>query len=306
MNILINGLHRSGTTFLSRIVNTLPSTFIVKDAFRIPLYYFKTEINRSTNYPRDLYRLPKAKLMLDKEIKDIKYLTDMVIGDLKSNFLDKTEYTGLLDEIMKCRQGETYKNLFSRMFNKIKEIEKCDFIGAKTTNMALYAPEVLDSLPNTKWIEVIRDPRGWRCSAKVSSPGAASAGFWNKAANASLAAAESHRDRYIIITYENLILYPKETLQQICDFVGNKFSISDNWIENLTLVEGNGKTWFSNPSYTKDGKKISGDPNKGIPNEYRIFDNDPVYRWKTRLPRWEKAFFSFATSKNRKRLRDIT
>ena len=48
--ININGMHRSGTMLMSRLINALPDTFIIKDGIRIPWYYFRVETQKNFSY----------------------------------------------------------------------------------------------------------------------------------------------------------------------------------------------------------------------------------------------------------------
>lgn len=300
-------MHRSGTMFLSRLINALPNTFIIKDGVRIPWVYFRVESNEKFIYPKDCYRKFPIALDFNREVHNIDYLKTIFLEELEALRLPLKQHECWKTEILQFKQGVNYKEFFSRLYDKLSESTGALYVGAKNTNMSQYTEAVLTAFPNLKWIDIIRDPRGWYCSVKVSHPInlLRNMWFWNKDVNNIFSSIVSRRDRHISLTYEELLLSPKKTMQKICDFLGLDIQITDKWIEKLQLTENDGATWYANPSYSKNGERVLGDQNKRKSTDYNTFDPLPLYRWKTKLASWEKIIIRIMAHKNLRRLKEI-
>jgi hypothetical protein len=302
--ILINGMHRSGTMLLSRLINALPDTFIIKDGMRIPWFYYRVETNEKFNYPLDCYRNPEINLDLHRKVRDMNLLKKILLEELEGLNLSFELYKSWKDEIMKFKQGFSYKEVYLHLYQKLSELSGAEYVGAKNTHMFQYSPSILSTFPELKWIDIIRDSRGWYCSTKVSHKlnVFSSARLWNKAVDAIISVSDCYVSRRIVITFEELILCRTKTLQKICDFLGINFKVTEDWLNNLQLTENNGSPWYPNPSYAKSGEKIFGNQNKRKSTDYCMLDTQPVYRWNKELPLWEKIILQIMSCKNLKRL----
>ena len=305
--ILINGMHRSGTMLLSRLINALPDTFIIKDGMRIPWVYYRVETNEKVSYPLDFYKNIGIDFDLNRKVRDINMLKRILLEELKGyNFsfeLDKR----WKDEIMRFKQGFSYKEVYLHLYQTLSGLSGVQCVGAKHTHMYQYSSAVLSAFPNLKWIDTIRDSRGWYCSSRVSHKASVLNGIplWNKAANAILSNIKSNQDRYMAITFEELILSRVNTLQKICNFLDIKLKITDEWFNNVQLTENDGSPWYPNPSFEKSGKEVPEDQNKRKSTDYQIMDPLPVYRWRAKLSLWEKIILKVLTGRNLKRINSM-
>jgi len=282
--VVLNGMHRSGTMLFSRLINAFPDTYIIKDGIRIPWIFFRVESGDNFLYPRDCYRKPPFPLQLSKSISDIVLFKKILLDELDYLKLPKSLYSALLNMINNCEGKETYSNFFQRFFSKIAQETNAKTVGVKNTHMFQYAHEMLEVFPNMKWVNIIRDVRGWYCSTKVSHPlnVVSSALLWNKAASL-LIEDNINKQRQIYLTFDELIMSRTKTLKKVCDFLNMNFVIDDEWIEKLNLTENDGTKWYPNSSYSKKGKEIHGDQNKRRKIDYKIMDTLPVYRWRKKL-----------------------
>jgi len=282
--IVLNGMHRSGTMLFSRLINAFPDTYIIKDGIRIPWIFYRVESNDNFLYPRDCYRKPPFPLHLSKSISNLALFKEILLDELEYLKLPKNLYSALSKMIKNCEESESYCNFFQRFFSKIAQETNSKTVGVKNTHMFQYAHEMLDVFPNMKWINIIRDARGWYCSTKVSHTLniVSSALLWNKAASL-LLEKNINKQRQIYLTFDELIMSRIKTLKKVCDFLNMSFVIDDEWIEKLNLTENDGTKWYPNSSYSKKGKEIYGDQNKRRRNDYKTMDKLPVYRWRKKL-----------------------
>jgi hypothetical protein len=305
--LIINGMHRSGTTLLSRLVNALPDTFIIKDGIRIPLIYFRVETNERFVYPRDCYRKPPLEFNLDRPVKDISHLGKILLEDLDANKLLSGCDLNWENEMLKFKQGDSYKKIFLHFFSWLAKSKNVQCVGAKNTNMFQYSSTLLTTFPNLKWIDIIRDSRGWYGSSKVSHYTNVFYGaiLWNKAVKNILIRRNLKQDLRICISFEELVLSREKTLRKICKLLGVNFEVTEDWIETLRLTENDGSPWLANSSYTKNGEWAYHDVEKQKKMNYQVLDTVPVYRWKKTLSVWEKVLLRIITGKNLKLLNFI-
>lgn len=309
MDIVINGLHRSGTTLLSRLINALPETFIIKDGLRFPYYHIRVESTAGKpddriGYPYGMYRDPRLALDLNREVKDISSLTRILLKEVAAYRLEPGLEASLVEWLARLDQGCSYHDVLTELFEIIRAGTGCRSAGVKSTHMVSFAQVLLSAYPELKWIEIIRDPSGWYCSSKVSHSQKLIKGMrlWNNEVAASLAAAHLYPERFLVITYEDLILDNINTFQQICGFLNIDCRVTDEWLGELDLVENDGRQWFVNSSYIRDGGTIPGAQNRRIASDYQTFDPHPVHRWRAILSFREKAIIKQLTGWNRSRL----
>ncbi len=286
--VIINGMHRSGTMLLSRLINAFPDTYIIKDGMRMPTFYYQVESDRPFDDPGDCYKKHEIKLDFNRKVRNVDLLRVLLFEDLRGYKFPIGLHKAWYNHVANFRYGISYKEIYSQLFEIISELNNVSYVGAKVTHMGQYTQTILDTFPNMKWIDIIRDPKGWYCSAKVSHPQSilGSIRFWNRGLR--LIAPVS--DRHLVIQYENLIMNSVETLQKICDFLGNGFIVTEDWLKNhAKLTENDSTRWYPNPSYTKNGKKILDDQNQYKPTDYSFLDKTPVYRWKKKLSFLEKV-----------------
>lgn len=290
---------------LSRLINAFPDTYIIKDGMRIPWFYLEVESDKKINYPFGLYRKPLQTIEIDRRISDVKKLLSALVEEMEGIRFAPPMKKIWQAKLNNIRQGDTYKEVFQGLLDCLTEQTGVSRIGFKTTHMFNFAPTLIDAFPDMRWIGIIRDPRGWYCSTKVSHPYHVfgSARFWNREVDSAFYAANAHPDRFILITFEELLCNSVPTLQKLSDFLEVGFTVTHDWIDNLRLTENDGSPWYPNPSYARSGEKIPVEQqNKRISTDYRILDELPAHRWRTELQAWEKLLLTIMTRKRRKRV----
>lgn len=100
--------------------------------------------------------------------------------------------------------------------------------GEKSLHNEHFAESIFTEFPQARIIHMIRDPRDRYASVsrrhgqELSRVGAAS-GRWNRSIEVGLRNAKKYPDRYMFVRYEDLASKPTETLQAVCDFIGEPF-----------------------------------------------------------------------------------
>lgn len=264
--IFIAGPDRSGTTLLYALLASHPNISMV----------------RRTNFWRWFYG---------------RY------GDLS----DKDNFERLLDKMLRYKRieplhpdGERIRREFwqgepsyGRVFTLFQQ-HNAERIGKqrwgdKSLHTEHYIEQVFSEFPNAKVIHMSRDPRDRYASVRKrfgkDTPrlGAATARYL-----LSMRAAEKNRQKYPanykIIRFEDLAANPEETLQIICDFIGEKY------LPEMLTMEGASK-------YRNSGGNSSFDQIKP-----GAISTKPIGRYKNVLTTSELAFIQFFTRKEMRAL----
>lgn len=187
-------------------------------------------------------------------------------------------YNHMLEGIKNNRQKEYYNNdelkyylrtLISSIFdNKIK-LENVNYLSEKTPYNILVFNELYDLFPASKYIIVLRDPRGIINSLNQVQRRAKSYGdnisfgknifsdirFIKKVFNISLKFSENY-DNCLIVYYENLLHDSRREVKRICQFIGVEYEASmlDTAKSNSnSKLMGNELTrsWYSKEMYDR-------------------------------------------------------
>ncbi len=127
-------------------------------------------------------------------------------------------------------QGETtYARLFALLEEQYARRMGKPRWGDKSLNTERYADPIFDAYPNARMIHMMRDPRDRYASVitrwKVRRGGVgAGTAMWLESVKLARRNQQRYPDRYMILRYETLALQPEETLQTICDFIGEPYS----------------------------------------------------------------------------------
>jgi len=281
--LFINGLYRSGTAFLSRLIDAFPSTYIYEDGFRFP-YYYLLDSEKSIIFPRDMQK--KKELHLDRPPQNFLIFIENLQTEIRNMPLNVDLREKLLESVNIPQGGKTFLEIAEAIFDKTQEFSKASVVGTKTTHQHNYINDMLKFFPYAKWIEITRDPRAIYCSAKASHTADLKfiCEIWNDAIEAYQNIDNKYKDRFLLVKYEDLILYPENAVSSIQKFLDLSFE-PKFFLTNLVLKRNDNSSWFSNSSYKSDGI-FWGDV--GVKTaEY--FDKRPVFRWRSILNRLEKC-----------------
>ncbi|MFC1631077.1 sulfotransferase [Candidatus Omnitrophota bacterium] len=290
--LFINGIYRSGTTFLSRLIDAFPDSYIHEDGFRFP-YYYLLDQDRNMVYPRDMQK--KEKLRLDRCPSDFPDFINNLRNEIERRPINGQLKEKLINFTGSLQKENTFLEIARSIFDLTQEHAGTRIVGTKTTYQHNYINDLLEFFPEAKWIEIIRDPRAIYASAKKSH--APDLKFicdvWNNAARAYVNVAGRHQPRFLLIKYEDLVLNPENTLSVIKRFLNLDIDLAA-YLKDLSLSRNDDSSWFSNSSYKQNGV---GWRDVGVKTaEY--FDRQPVFRWQNNLNRLEQRIIAARCKEN--------
>jgi glycosyltransferase involved in cell wall biosynthesis len=256
--IFIVGCERSGTTLMEKILDKhskiaiCPETHFWMDGFDKKIDNILNQ-NKST-----LAKIEEIKNVVAefKEFSD--HWSEYNINPselIDTNKISKADSIAIYNMIIEGQARKRGKELF----------------GEKTPGHVFYVNNIIETYPNARIIQMIRDPRDTAVSRlkkrKEYSRNRLSkimnALFvnieWRLSSKLSRLYQQRLGDRYIAISFEELIQNPHETIQQICNFIEVDFQ------ENMLDIE------VINSSFSN---KSSG------------FNSSMAKRWKKNLPGW--------------------
>ena len=245
-NILfITGRGRSGTWLLQAILNYHANISIAPES--IFVIQFASKYQHQTNWNEQL---------IHEFIKDLK-------KDQKINDWWNLDYNELYDTLLRI-QHLNYSLVCIEVYKQYaKQNIRSSIIyhGDKNPEYSLKLNELYTIFPNARSIVLVRDPRDNISSYinvkfDLSNPFSL-AGRWNFYNTKIKKFLNKYPDKVLLIRYEDLVLYPEDTLRNICKF------LSVNFNKELLNFYNHSKNVYS------WNKKISSEINK-----------DNVYKWK--------------------------
>lgn len=225
--LILDGMFRSGTTFFSRILDAFPKSYVLDDPMLVfPRYVMDKEGQEGYGYPRNMLTIEEVNLTSPPKSPDI----------FKSNFMmdirqAKALESDLKSELLKYIETISDKDSFIEIFHNIIEVmrnySEAELVGLKVTFHHRLREAILDAMPHLKWITIIRDPRATYSSAKISH--SADIDFickcWNDLIDSFSRVLPGHKNRFLCVRYEDLILEPSKTISVIARFLDMKLDI---------------------------------------------------------------------------------
>ena len=219
--IFIVGCPRSGTTILASILNRHSQ---IASATETHFFNFISK----NNYDWKNFNLTIFKQLLEESrIADFTNLVQAKESDLVEKFanynMDQSQSILAIDEFHK-------KQVFDILMNTLLEKRNKTRFCEKTPQHLNNVQEILKLYPQAKFIHLIRDGRDtvnsllkmpWRPGGLVNN-----ARFWIQYIKLSQELHKQAGDlsgNLLTIRYEDLLNNPKQILEQICEFIGEKF-----------------------------------------------------------------------------------
>lgn len=232
--IFINGIYRSGTTLISRMLNAHPLLATTYDSVHFMRFsYGKYDPISSVEKYRDLV----------VEIAE----------RIKKRWGMTLNVSAVYDVIQKSSEV-TYAVVYNAIMSELLLRNVSATIWGEKTNVCWsQISNFLKMFPKGKVIHIIRDPRDVLASFKVETtePGLR----YLDAIFASLGAFRSVRanlDRlstlnFYCIKYEELVLEPKKNIALLCDFLG--IPADDSMLDTAGFVDKAGDFWNGGSSF---------------------------------------------------------
>lgn len=202
--IFIGGLDRSGKTYMRLMLNSHPDLALTRRTDLWPRFYGKfgsLDDDRSLN---DCLRTLEAHKHIGALGIDFQALrADFVLGE------------------------RSYPRLFALIHQRYAQELGGKRWGDQSELVERYAAPIFAAYPAARFIHMMRDPRDRyeavkRKSDRRGGVGAATARWLYSAA---LAQENAHRypDRYLVVRYESMVMFPEETMRDVCAFIGETF-----------------------------------------------------------------------------------
>lgn len=168
--------------------------------------------------------------------------------------------------------------LFIREYASSVGKTECTYWIDHTPNNIRQIHRLLRVFPEAKFIHIVRDGRAIAASVIPLSWGPntvySAARWWCEKLSFGLAAEQALPDKVCRVYYEELVLRPKDTLEQLCRFIGVPF--------NNQMVYGKG---FKVPTYTANQHQLVGKPP----------DKNRINAWQKRLSPRDIEVFEYLT-----------
>lgn len=253
--IFIVGMARTGTTLMARSLNKGNDIYFLKE----------------THFMREYQHL----LFSEESISDIKYISKLInqfITIQRKDYYRKSEYSeypAAVAEVLnmlKKEEKKTFGNLLKCLFFFEAGLNCKIRPGDQTPNHVFYIDEITNKYPNSKFINMVRDPRAvilsqknkWKASkrqkqplfeiirAKINYHPVTQSMLWRKAVDAGIEAVEKYGDTTIkTVLYENLVNEAEVVLKAVCSFADIEFcmdmlKVSVSMSSNISVsqVEG--------------------------------------------------------------------
>jgi Sulfotransferase family len=253
--VFIVGLPRSGTTLLTRILNSSKEIFVIPET-----HYF-------TNYAR-LFDKYNCQYSLKKYEKICKWYLNIDSFNLKPHYgieafgFNKDEKEELLKEVFSM--GINFISLFNEILIKYACKKNILRWGEKTPNHFMNVTLIQKYYPTAKFINIIRDPRDVILSLRKVSWEKGNEIQWINNWKKNIELINSiNPETVLTIRYEDLLTQTEDIINKICNFIDIKYTeemmrffemeenknydaISEPWKKNVEnpIVRDNFNKWI--------------------------------------------------------------
>jgi hypothetical protein len=237
--ILLSGVYRSGTTFLTAVVNNLPN--VVASSSTVKYLRFCVPHHQNIEEPTALRRLLEE---IAKRIATRWSLTLDTVGIFESLQGQSINHAVVYDRVMKSL-------LLSNTNGAQRWAEK---LAMQWRDIPLF----LDMFPHGQVIHIFRDPRDVTSSYKKMTyepwPAFMDAALNCKAAMIELPKLQEEHgeDKILILRAEDLAKDLPGEMQRICEFLGESFDPTLAELDKFADIKG--ENWRTNSSYDENGK----------------------------------------------------
>ena len=270
IKLYLSGMFRSGTTMIARALNTHKSIAFASDPALEVLKSLTQSLKDDFNFNQPLgdyfYSSENLKYLIG--LQKIDLFKIQFNEDLKKKIRPSLKkrcqiYSPKLEkEILKV-DGDNYGEFLDDLFFKIKETynkEKVLISGFKEVWGTEYSYPILNSFSSSKAIVVVRDPRAIVYSKLMQTEQYPIHFLTNQWRKISLIASEistnkKFKERILVVKYEDIIMNPKITFNEICDFLG--IEMDENVLNPENFKNGGDKQWKQNSSHNISNKSFN-------------------------------------------------
>ncbi len=204
--IFIGGLDRCGKTTLRAFLVSLPNISIPAVGSNMWTYFYGQfgDLSNNENFERCLMAM-----LHYKHVRFLKPDADQIRSEFK--------------------QGEqTYGRLFGIFLQQFAQREGKSRWGEQTGLIERYADIVFKTYPEGRMIHMLRDPRdryaeSLRMWPKGKGRAGGAAARWLYTTTLAKHNLKKYPKQYKVVRFEDLVREPEDTLQDICEFIGEEY-----------------------------------------------------------------------------------
>lgn len=251
--LIVNGLHRSGTTMLERIIDSQPEMVCFSLAFQIVQMIAEMrnvggkEAIMSESFTEGKNVITSASHESLRNLMALSLLNSIIMARRISGGFDKqrdsstyfglkwSQITDLISLIYDYGPIDDVASLFQKIGGSVDK----RIVGVRWTAHHRYAPVFLKT-PDAYWLEIVRNPYSRRVSEKLSHGGYAE-NIYNQVTDAFDFYRSFKHERYKLIRYEDLCERPDEILAEISIWLNET-------VENIELINPLGNPFEANTS----------------------------------------------------------
>ncbi len=284
-HLFVFGMFRSGTTLLARMLDTHEEIVCASDPIR-PFYNAvrdsvaaEQNIDVDPYDPLGAYFADDAALDLYDAIQTTTFDRpfDRDSEELLARIVDHCEpFSPYIADALDAQQttGDSFADVFEQLLAEVPAQYGSgdeEWVATKEVWTTEFTPAVKDSLPDSKFILMVRDPRAV-CASKHSRdakyPWLFLARQWRKLALLTHLYATDDRlaDDVLVVRYEDLVTTPEETATRMCEFLD--IELDERILNPSEFTDGRGEPWIQNTSYD---------------DEEPSFNTDSVRKWEQQL-----------------------
>jgi hypothetical protein len=284
--IFVVGMFRSATTLITKALNVHSKINVVADPFFQFFKEYRNEVFHSQGYNDFDGGYPISDNFFS-EFSDVNnYFRSATLKvPFKHVSLEKIKeslfpfcefYCPELAPLLSKIEANDYDELFRALLNLGREVyggSKVEFVGCKNTFCEQFVAPLINTYPNIKVIQLIRDPRSVLASQNKAVGGSYPVLFalrhWRKSVAYALENMDK-TDNFLLVQYEKFINDPSGEMKRICAFLGVDYE--EGMVDPGRYVSKEGGQWEQNSSFgtsTKITNKFS-EKWKEILNEKEI------------------------------------
>jgi omega-hydroxy-beta-dihydromenaquinone-9 sulfotransferase len=235
--IFVTGYMHSGTTLLRKILGNHP----LVHPFELETQYFHHLFLIKQHYPHLEDDQTARKL-----IAFILYITEHVFEPHEMHPIFQIEDAALVDDVLASLEVRDYITIFRRTLDQLALQAGKSYWLEKTPTHIFQAHELIERFPETRIVNIIRDPRDVIASKKTLRGKVWTDRYapeeqrlknlalafdpvwdtlsWKATVQKALQVQRAYPHNIINLTYERLTCEPQETVGQVCAFLGLVFS----------------------------------------------------------------------------------
>ena len=256
-------MFRSGTTLFSKALDAHSKITVVDDPFFQFFKSFRNEVFNNLGYRDFDKNYPVSDNFFSNYLDANKHIRNSnlkipfkntSLEEVKDNIKPFCEYyCPELVPLLKDVEAEDYSEFFEKLLNLGKRVygnPGVEFVGCKNTFSEQFVSPLINTYPNIKIIQIVRDPRAVIASQNKSKDGCYPLMFALRQWRKSMAYALENvgkKDNFLLVRYEDFVDNPEKEARRICSFLGVDYE--EKMVDVGAYRGKKGEEWKQNSSF---------------------------------------------------------